>query len=38
MLQRIEKIENRVIRKYGFENKRTIITFNVTGFLRRFIK
>ena len=32
----LQRIENTVIRKYGFENKITIYTFKVTEFLRRF--
>ena len=38
MLQRIEKIENKVISKYGFENRKTILTFKATEILRRVIK
>lgn len=38
MLQRIENIENKVIRKYGFEHKKTIFVFRVTEILRRFAK
>ena len=34
----INKIENAVIRKYGFENKITILTFRFTEILRRLAK
>lgn len=34
----IEKIENAVIRKYGFENKITIWVFRFTEILRRLAK
>jgi len=36
MLQFIEKIENNAIHKYGFESKKTILTFKITEILRRF--
>lgn len=31
----ISKIENYVIRKYGFENKKTIVVFKITEILRK---
>ena len=31
----LERIENKVIRKYGFENHLTIVVFKVTDFLRK---
>jgi hypothetical protein len=32
----LQKLENKVIEKYGFENKKTILVFKVTEILRRF--
>ena len=34
----IEKIENYVIKNYGFENWKTILTFKITDIMRRYIK
>jgi len=34
----LQRIENKVIEKYGFENKITIFTFKVTEILRRVTK
>lgn len=34
----IEKIENAVIRKYGFEHPMTIRVFNITYYLRKIFK
>lgn len=34
MKQTIEKIETATIRRYGFENWRTILTFRLTSILR----
>jgi len=34
----VERIENKVIAKYGFENKRTIITFAITDKIRKVVK
>ncbi len=34
----IENMENKVIRKYGFENKKTILVFTITEKLRRLVK
>ena len=34
----IKRIENKVIRTYGFENWRTILVFRITNFLRKFSK
>ena len=34
----IERLENGVIAKYGFENKRTIAVFRVTDILRKIVK
>ena len=31
----LEKIENKVIRKYGYEHKITIMVFWITHFLRK---
>ena len=31
----IEKIENKTIHKYGFENKKTIFVFKATEILRK---
>lgn len=30
----IEKLENKAIRKYGFESKATILIFRITNILR----
>ena len=35
MMKLIEAIEDRAVRGYGFEAKRTIITFKVTELLRK---
>ena len=35
MMKLIEAMEDRAIREYGFEAKRTIITFKVTELLRK---
>jgi hypothetical protein len=32
----LQKLENKVIEKYGFENKKTILVFKITEILRRF--
>ena len=37
MMKLIEAMENRTIRKYGFEAKRTIIAFKLTGLLRKLL-
>lgn len=37
MMKLIEAMEDRAIRKYGFEAKRTIITFKLTGLLRKLL-
>lgn len=37
MMKLIGAMEDRVIRKYGFEAKRTIITFKVTELLRKLL-
>lgn len=34
----INKIEDAVIRKYGFENKMTILVFRMTEILRRLVR
>lgn len=34
----IEKIENYVIKNYGFENWKTILIFKITNIMRRYIK
>lgn len=38
MKTKIENLENKVIRKYGFENKKTILTFKFTEFLRKIFR
>lgn len=38
MMKLIEAMEDRVIREYGFEAKRTIITFKVTELLRKLFR
>jgi hypothetical protein len=35
MLKLIERIEDRVIKSYGFESKRTIMVFQFTELLRK---
>lgn len=35
MMKLIETMEDRAIREYGFEAKRTIITFKITELLRK---
>ena len=35
MMKLIEAMENKTIKKYGFEAKRTIITFKITELLRK---
>ena len=37
MMKLIEAMENRTIKKYGFEAKRTIITFKITELLRKLL-
>lgn len=34
----VEKIESKVIRKYGFENRKTIFVFRVTEIIRKIEK
>ena len=34
----IDRLENRVVHKYGYEHKITFITFWITHFLRKFKK
>ena len=34
----IQKIEDKTIRKYGFEHKKTILIFRMTEILRRLVK
>ncbi len=38
MKQMIEKLEDRTIRKYGFESRKTIFVFKVTEKLRKICK
>lgn len=38
MKTKIENLENKVIRRYGFENKKTILTFKLTEFLRKIFR
>lgn len=34
----LKRIENKTIRKYGFENWRTILVFRITNFFKKFSK
>lgn len=34
----LEKLENYIIRKYGFENWKTILIFKITNIVREYIK
>lgn len=38
MKTKIENLESKTIRKYGFENKKTILMFKFTEFLRKIFR